>query len=145
MIGSFWLWLYAWLYKSGLKLSSSAAADPPFVESIWTPDSAEPKKWDLSQGLRFETFHEIGPRPLRSAVCINVALNQVCSLRYSPFTVLCSSIENTEHYRILQFNPYCYEILNRTKHHIVVYNQPYQLTAICNLFARTLIIFQWFL
>ena len=80
-------------------------------------------------------------KPVRTVLA--QALNQVCSLRYSPFTVLCSSIQDAEHYHILQFNPYCYEISNPTKHHIIVYNQLYQLTAICNLFLATFILFQW--
>ena len=74
-----------------------------------------------------------------------LTLNQVCSLGYPPFTVLCSSIQNADHYHILQFNPYCYEISNPTKHHVIVYNQPYHLMPISNLFPTTLIIFQWFI
>ena len=45
----------------------------------------------------------------------------------------------------LKFNPYCYESSNPTKHHMIVYNQPYQLMPIMNLFSATLIIFQWFI
>ena len=56
-----------------------------------------------------------------------------------------SPVFNAAHYRIFQLNPYCYEILNPTKHHIKIYNQLYQLTAVCNLFSATLIIFQWFI
>ena len=48
VIGSFYWWLYVWLYKSGLKLSLNWST---FVKSIWAPDSAETKNWDLSQGL----------------------------------------------------------------------------------------------
>ena len=75
-IDSFWLWLYVWLYKSGLiwstlceiHLSPMYQLRPKF--EIWV--RASPWDW-----LRFETFHEIGLwfKPSSGSVIVTWMIN----------------------------------------------------------------------